>query len=49
MQYLTLTIEYVFKKYGVQGKNVPHLSTVHWLDALGKSGYIENEIFNDLL
>ncbi|WP_339783476.1 ATP-binding protein [Paenibacillus sp. FSL R7-0313] len=49
MQYLTLTIEYAFKKYGVLGKNVDHLTSSHWLDSLGKSGYIENELYNDLI
>ncbi|CAI6087641.1 ATP-binding protein [Cohnella sp. JJ-181] len=49
MQYLTLSIEYVFKKFGVNGKNVPSITSVHWLDALKKSGYIQNELYNDLL
>lgn len=49
MQYLTLTVEYVFKKYGVNGKNVSNLSQVHWLDGLKESGYILNELYNDLI
>ncbi|MNW37248.1 hypothetical protein D3C74_142870 [compost metagenome] len=49
MQYLTLTIEYVFKRFGINGNNVANLSQVHWLDGLKKSGYIENELYNDLL
>ncbi|MDN4079351.1 hypothetical protein QYF52_15490 [Paenibacillus polymyxa] len=44
MQYLTLTVEYVFKKYGVNGRNVSNLSQVHWLDGLKESGYILNEL-----
>ncbi|MEQ7049907.1 ATP-binding protein [Paenibacillaceae sp. P-4] len=49
MQYLTLTVEYALKKNGLEGKNVPSLLQSHWLEAIKKSGYIENELLHELI
>lgn len=49
MQYFTLTIEYVLKKYGVDGSNVVLPSISHWELAIKQSGYIENELYNELI
>jgi len=43
MQYLTLTIEYALRSFGVSGENVEWLSKSHWKDAILNSGYLEAE------
>lgn len=49
MQYLTLSIEYALKKYGIEGKNIPDLTDIHWNMAIIKSGYIQNEIYHNMI
>ncbi|WP_230632584.1 ATP-binding protein [Paenibacillus athensensis] len=49
MQYLTLTIEYILKKFGVNGLDQEFLTKINWIEAIRKSGYIENEIFMEML
>lgn len=49
MQYFTLSVEYVLKKFGMDGRSVDYLTKVHWQEAIQKSGYIENEIYMDVL
>ncbi|MBD0384717.1 AAA family ATPase [Paenibacillus sedimenti] len=49
MQYLTLTIEYVLKKFGINGLDQDFLTKVNWIEAIRKSGYIENEVLMEML
>jgi hypothetical protein len=49
MQYLTLTIEYVLKKFGINGKNNNDITRVQWIEAIRKSGYIDNDMYMDML
>ncbi|WP_339372008.1 ATP-binding protein [Paenibacillus elgii] len=48
MQYLALSVEYLFKKYGVDGKRIDYLNLEHWNEAIRRSGYLENEFYEDL-
>ncbi|MDU2066332.1 MAG: ATP-binding protein [Sporomusaceae bacterium] len=48
MQYFSLTIEYVLKKYGINGLNrLPSIDD--WKKAIISSGYIHAESFQDIL
>ncbi|WP_238651775.1 ATP-binding protein [Paenibacillus piscarius] len=49
MQYFTLSVEYVLKKYGIDGQALETLSKIHWEEAIRKSGYIENEVYMEIL
>jgi hypothetical protein len=49
MQYLTLTIEYVLKKYGVEGHNVDQITNVIWKEAILKSGYVDAELYQEVI
>ncbi|GAE28593.1 hypothetical protein JCM9140_4841 [Halalkalibacter wakoensis JCM 9140] len=43
MQYITLTIEYLLREFGVEGENLEGLSDEHFEEAVENSGYIEAE------
>ncbi|MBP1931985.1 ATP-binding protein [Ammoniphilus resinae] len=49
MQYLTLAIEYVLRKYGVNGSGEEVITMAHWKQAIVKSGYLTAERYNGLL
>lgn len=49
MQYLTLAVEYCLKTYGFRGHNLSQLSKIQWREAIERSGYINAEMYNDLL
>ncbi|WP_431020475.1 hypothetical protein [Bacillus safensis] len=49
MQYLTLTIEYALRKFGANGENLEWLSKAHWEEAITRSGYVESEIYLDII
>ncbi|MCE5169694.1 hypothetical protein LQV63_10250 [Paenibacillus profundus] len=44
MQYLTLTVEYVLRRYGRNGADLEQLSKTQWKDAIKNSGYILAEM-----
>lgn len=47
MQYLTLSIEYLLKTFGANGKNVEWPAFTHWKIAVEKSGYIKAEVYQE--
>ncbi|MEG6520870.1 ATP-binding protein [Desulfotomaculum sp. 1211_IL3151] len=49
MQYVTLTIEYCLKRYGINGKNIDKLGKIHWREAVEHSGYIHAEMYQDIV
>ncbi len=49
MQYFTRIVEYVLRKYGVNGENLNKLSITQWREAILESGYIEAEIQEDFI
>lgn len=49
MQYLTLTIDYALRRFGVNGSDVDCLNKVHWKEAITNSGYIQSEIYQDVI
>lgn len=49
MQYLTRIVEYVLRKFGVNGENLDKLSMIQWREAILESGYIEAEIHEDFM
>lgn len=44
MLYMTLTIEYILKKFGSNGLNLGIITQSHWEEAIRNSGYIESEL-----
>jgi len=48
MQYITLSIEFVLKKFGVNGENLDWINKAQWKIAVNNSGYIEAEKYNRL-
>ncbi len=49
MQYFTLTIEYALKKFGANGENISWITKNCWEEAILKSGYVDEEIHQDVL
>lgn len=49
MQYITLTIEYCLKHYGISGNKIDRLGKAHWREAIEHSGYIHAEMYQDIL
>lgn len=49
MQYLTLTVEYVLRRFGRDGDNQQQLTMNHWREAISRSGYIEAELYQDII
>lgn len=43
MQYITLTIEYVLRKFGIDGDKLNVITLANWREAIESSGYIEAE------
>lgn len=46
MQYLTLVVEFILKRYGVNGLNLEMISEANWKEAIRISGYLEAELSN---
>ncbi|WP_324617856.1 P-loop NTPase family protein [Cohnella cholangitidis] len=44
MQYFTLTIDYVLRRFGRNGHDLERLSKTQWSDAIKHSGYIQSEV-----
>ncbi len=49
MMYLTLTIDCALKKYGVNGANIDWLTRNHWKESIRNSGYIEAEMYQEII
>ncbi len=49
MMYLTLTIDCALKKYGVNGANIEWLTCNHWKESIRNSGYIEAEMYQEII
>jgi hypothetical protein len=49
MQYFTLTVEYVLRRFGVNGDFTSSITVNHWKEAILNSGYIQAEIFQDVV
>lgn len=49
MQYLTLTVEYAFRKFGTNGLNVEWLNQANWIEAIENSGYIKAESYQEVI
>jgi len=49
MQYLTLTVENALRYFGANGEDVHWLTDEQWKASITKSGYIEAEIFQDVV
>lgn len=49
MQYLTLTVEYALRRFGVNGEDVEWLTRTHWKEAIKQSGYIEAEMYQEVV
>lgn len=49
MQYLALSVEYALRKYGVEGEDVHSLTQSQWEKAVIHSGYIEAELFQEVV
>ncbi|MBA2941058.1 ATP-binding protein [Paenibacillus sp. CGMCC 1.16610] len=43
MQYVTLTIEYALRTFGVEGENLDVITQTKWREAIESSGYLEAE------
>lgn len=48
MQYITLTIDYCLRCFGVDGNNISFPSSTHWKAAIKNSGYIEAELYQNI-
>ena len=48
MQYITLTVDYALKEFGIEGQNLSRISLENWRDAIISSGYIEAELYGNL-
>lgn len=49
MEYFTLTINYAMRRYGINGENAGWISREQWLEAVRNSGYIEAEMYQDVI
>lgn len=49
MLYLTLTVEYVLKHFGIKGSNLSNISRAQWKEAIRNSGYIKAEIYQNVV
>lgn len=49
MYFITSIVNYVFKKYGANGKDVEWPNISHWKEAIQSSGYLNFEVFNDVI
>lgn len=49
MQYVTLTIEYCLKHFGADGHDVKWINKAHWREAIERSGYIEAEMYQEIV
>lgn len=49
MEYFTLTINYAMRRYGINGEHAGWLSRENWLEAVRNSGYIEAEMYQDVI
>lgn len=49
MEYFTLTINYAMNRYGINGENADWLTRENWLEAVRNSGYIEAEMYQDVI
>jgi hypothetical protein len=46
MQYLTLSIEYILRTFGIEGEDLDTLDSNNFIEAIENSGYIEAEIYS---
>lgn len=49
MQYLTLTVENALRRFGAEGEDVQWLTNEQWKHAITNSGYIEAEIYQEVV
>lgn len=49
MQYITLTIDYCLRTFGVDGQDVGFPSTINWTSSIKNSGYIESELYRNMI
>lgn len=49
MQYLTSVVEYCFRIYGYDGKQLEYLNDDQWREAIEKSGFINSELLNNMI
>jgi hypothetical protein len=49
MEYFTLTINYALRKFGADGSNINWISKNNWYEAIRNSGYIEAEMYQDVI
>lgn len=49
MQYLTLAIEYILKNFGTTGHELKWVERAHWNEAIYESGYIESELYQEVI
>lgn len=49
MQYLTLTVEYCLRHFGVNGADVDTISMKQWEEAIKASGYITAELYQSMI
>jgi hypothetical protein len=48
MQYLTLTIDYCLRTFGIDGKGVEFPTAIHWGTSIKNSGYVESELYRNM-
>jgi hypothetical protein len=49
MAYLIRTIEYCLEHFGIDGEDSKIISRANWKEAINRSGYIEAEVYNNML
>ncbi len=49
MQYITLTVDYCLRVFGVDGKDVGFPSLINWESSIRNSGYIESELYQNMI
>jgi len=49
MQYLIRTIEYCLENFGIEGEDLKVISRANWKEAIRRSGYIDAEIYKNML
>ncbi|WP_413380787.1 ATP-binding protein [Alkalihalobacillus sp. 1P02AB] len=48
MQYITLTVDYALKEFGIDGQNLYQIDLENWREAIISSGYIEAELYGNI-
>lgn len=49
MLYITLTVDCCLREFGVDGKDVGFPSPINWLTAIKNSGYIDSELYQNMI